>query len=197
MMMLSVIITGVPGVSLRAGSCSTPHKTATSQPRRQSTSAMVIDRTRRAAKMMVIIAGSGCGTPRRGRSFRIRDQPPAAAAQSPRQQQAADFAGELRRNRPRMRQVKPRDDVGAQAAEGVAPERRPMLQREVVVAGRMHRRRGRAVIAEWAKSAAGEFEVTDRRARLEEDLPAGRGDPQREVGLESIRGADEVLVEAA
>src|SRR3954462_10265430 len=147
MMMLSVIITGVPGVSLRAGSCSTPHMTATSHPRRQSTSAIVIDRTRKAAKMMVIIAGSGCGTPRGSRSFRT-DQPPAGTGQSPRQQQPADLAGELRRNGPRMRQVKPRDDVGAQAAEGVAPERRPMVQREVVVAGRMHRRRGCAVIAE-------------------------------------------------
>src|SRR3954453_2664306 len=126
LMMLSVIMTGVPGVSLRAGSCSTPQKTATSHPRRQSTSAMVIDRTRKAAKMMVIIAGSGCGTPRGGPSFRIRDHPPAGAGQSPRQQQPADLAGELRRDGPRMRQVKPRDDVGAQPAQGVAPERRPM-----------------------------------------------------------------------
>src|SRR6476620_5257776 len=114
MMMLSVIMTGVPGVSLRAGSCSTPQKTASSHPRRQSTRAIVIDRTRKAAKMMVIIAGSGCGTPRRGHSFRIADETPASAGQSPSQQQAADFAGELRRDRPRMRQVKPRDDVGAQ-----------------------------------------------------------------------------------
>src|SRR5437868_3511977 len=39
--------------------------------------------------------------------------------------------------------------------------------------------------------------MIERRPRLEPDLAAGRADAQREVGLESVGGADEVLVEAA
>src|ERR1051326_3173938 len=121
----------------------------------------------------------------------------AAAMEAPREEKAAELADELRRNRPRMRGVEARQDVRAQAAQRVAPQRRPVVEREVVVAGRVRGRRRRAVIAERAEAAAGELEMAKRRGRLEADLAAGRGDAQREVGLEAIGGADEVLVEAA
>src|ERR1700760_2935404 len=53
--MLSDIATGVPGVSLRAGSCSTPTRMARSHPRLQSTSAMAIESSISAAKRTVVV----------------------------------------------------------------------------------------------------------------------------------------------
>src|SRR5436309_1865514 len=96
-----------------------------------------------------------------------------------------------------MRGVKAGDHVRAQAPQRVTPQRPAVLEREVIIAGGVERRGRRAVIAEGAQAAGGELEMIERRARLEPDPAAGRGDAQREVALEAVGGADEVLVEAA
>src|SRR5436309_3509795 len=113
--------TGVPGVSLRTGSCSTPQSTAMSHPRRQSVSAMVIDSSRNPAKTMVIMTSSelAVGTRPNGSLFvshQLRSGPPQAA----RQQHAAELADDLGRNPPRMSQEVARGHVLPQALRGIS-----------------------------------------------------------------------------
>src|SRR5436190_19742974 len=115
----------------------------------------------------------------------------------PGERETAELAGDLPGNRPRMSRVVTREDVLREPARGVAPEVGDVMQREVIVAGGVLGARDRAVIAERAQSAGGQLEMMNGGARLEPDRAAGHGDAHREVGLEAIRGADEVLVEAA
>src|ERR1043166_4706775 len=96
-----------------------------------------------------------------------------------------------------MRQVIARDDIPAQPAERVTAQRRPVMNGEVVVARRVRRRRTAAVIAERPQSAAAQLEMPQPRRGKNPALPAGAEEPQREVRLETVREADEVLVEAA
>ena len=64
--MLIDMITGVPGVSFRAGSCRTPQRIASSQPRRQSSRATEAARNMKAAKLMAM--NMACGVRKAARS---------------------------------------------------------------------------------------------------------------------------------
>src|SRR5947209_2107955 len=121
-----------------------PHRMANSHPRRQSTSAMHIDRIRKPMNTNVIM-GACLGQTRTVRGS-FRDESPAASRQSSREQQSSQLTDQFRRNRPRMHQMKTRDRIFSNARERVAPERRPMMNGEVVVAGRMRGRGAAAVI---------------------------------------------------
>src|ERR1044071_104314 len=186
------MITGVPGVILRTGSCSTPQTMARYQPRRQSRKAMTQPSSSSARKGIRTI-----WLTRLTRRGSEHSEAAAAAVKAPRQEQTAQLADEFRRNRPRMPGVEARQHVAAQSPQRVAPEGRAVVEREVVVADGVHRRRGGAVVAVRAEAAGRKLEVIDRGARLEEDLAARGGGAEGEVALESIRDADEVLVEAA
>src|SRR5213075_1994517 len=95
-----------------------------------------------------------------------------------------------------MAQMPFRRDVADEAPDRVRPERAEVPEREVVIAGRMRAGGRAAVIAMRARAAGRDAQMVDRCLRLVADASAGSEDAPREVALEAIRGAGEVLVES-
>src|SRR5438874_8325664 len=98
-----------------------------------------------------------------------------------------------------MCEVESREDCLAPALREIrtAKARREVKQAEIVVAGGVSRRGAAKMFAPRAETACTCFQVMNRRCRLEPDRCTGIEQPPREIGLESIGGAGEILVEAA
>src|SRR5882724_10791141 len=170
---------------------------ASSHPRLQSTSAMAAERSISAAKRMVMVMSEPLsGTRLTGAPF-LANEPPAVARQTSSEPDTAQLADQFRRYGPGVTKVIPRHHVSSNAPESVSPQRRTVMDSEIVVANRMRRRRAAAMVAVRAEPAGGELEMTQHRVRSEPDLSACGDQTQREVGLEAVTRSDEVFVEAS
>src|ERR1051326_406942 len=117
--------------------------------------------------------------------------------QSPCQKETAQFRDRLHRDCDGMGERVAREDVLAEAACRIPPERRNVLHREEIVAKGGCGRRRTARIARRADAAGRELQMMDLRSRLETDAAACRDHPPGEGAFEAIGGVEEAFVEGA